>query len=36
MPPSRRNAGRCRLPITLPAMKKASVTSIRPEPPPTV
>ena len=25
MPPSRRNAGRCRLPITLPAMKNASV-----------
>ena len=33
---ARRNAGSCRLPITLPTMKKASVTSMRPEPPPAV
>src|SRR5262245_1212648 len=31
-PPSARNAGRCRLPITLPTTKKASAISMRPEP----
>jgi hypothetical protein len=36
MPPSARKAGTCRLPITLPTMKQASVISMRPEPPPTV
>ena len=35
-PPSARKAGRCRLPITLPAMKKASAISIRPAPLPAV
>ena len=36
MPPSARNAGSDRLPNTLPMTKNKNVTSMRPEPPPTV